>query len=338
MSDTRKDFLAGFQAGGQALSKLRVQTNYLTPSGRIDVYSVAANLDIPVMFRGLDGLLGAYLPTPIPGILISTNRPHSVQRLTCAHELGHFWLKHGESLDDDSTIGSSYAHPSAVKSMELQADAFAFSFLMPRWLVISHVGKLAKAGLNLPEPEATYQLSLRLGCSYAATVNTLEGYNFISRPNARKLRAIEPRTIKQRIAGNIVVPDWHRDVWLIPSLDEENFIDAAPGDLIVSRIPEPTTAGYVTNLNNVDHRFTVVNNRLLDVPNSGDFFGGFPTREIAASCAYTGINTLRLVQARPWEPADRAQVVAQIDVRVRGTSTGLSDEERHHHLQAVAQG
>ena len=54
-----------------------------------------------VPFRGL---LGAYLSDPAPGVLVTTQRPMSIQRFTAAHEFGHFSLRHQPSLDDESIL------------------------------------------------------------------------------------------------------------------------------------------------------------------------------------------------------------------------------------------
>ena len=96
---------------------------------------------MPLLLRPLDGLLGAYLNAPSQGILVTTQRPMSIQRFTAAHELGHCHLNHQPSLDDEASIlrrmpanfdpGHDY--------QELEADAFAVAFLMPKWLLAIEV-------------------------------------------------------------------------------------------------------------------------------------------------------------------------------------------------------
>ena len=54
--------------------------------------------DVPVIFRPLKGLLGAFLDNPAPGIIVTTQRPLPVQRFTAAHELGHATLGHQTSM------------------------------------------------------------------------------------------------------------------------------------------------------------------------------------------------------------------------------------------------
>ena len=71
--------------------------------------------------------LPARKATP-PGIVLNADRSRSsLQRYTCAHELGHHVLGHASHLDEAE-------HPSPVigqRATELAAQAFAGAFLMP---------------------------------------------------------------------------------------------------------------------------------------------------------------------------------------------------------------
>ena len=72
--------------------------------GNVDVFGAIHAIDLPLLLRPLQGLLGAYLRDPAPGVLVTTQRPMSIQRFTAAHELGHFSLRHDPSLDDESIL------------------------------------------------------------------------------------------------------------------------------------------------------------------------------------------------------------------------------------------
>ncbi len=343
MANPRTDILAGFQAAEKFHRKFDSRNRYVRPGGRIDIFQMAVDNNVPVMFRELDGLLGAYLPAPSPGILITTKRQKSVQRFTCAHEFGHFWLNHEQSFDDESMIGFAYSNSSGGKSIERQADAFAFSCLMPRWLVVENIRRLAKAGLSLPSPNAVYQLSLRLGCSYSATLLTLENYRILSVADANKLKLVKPRDIKIALVGNTQVDDWHRDVWLITEGDEDAVVDAAEGDLFVTHVQEASTAGYITNTDNlVAAGFTLLNERILveggencsdPIDPSTGIVGSFPTHETILKSDSVGAKQLQLRQGRPWEPPEDAQTVLDITVDVQSPAEGLSRQERQSLLR-----
>lgn len=117
--------------------QLGSQTAMVAQRGSIDVFDTICSLDIALLLRPLNGLLGAYLREPTPGILITTQRPLSIQRFTAAHELGHFYLDHKPSLDDENVLRRSPFQNGGLPDLqELEANTFAAAFLMPRWLVM----------------------------------------------------------------------------------------------------------------------------------------------------------------------------------------------------------
>src|SRR5690348_520224 len=96
-----------------------------TGSGRIDVFGAISKLGATLMFQKLDKLLGAYVPADEPGILITTQRTLPVQRFTGAHELGHLYMRHEPSLDDESILRRAPFSPNpTLNSQEREADAF----------------------------------------------------------------------------------------------------------------------------------------------------------------------------------------------------------------------
>ena len=57
----------------------------------VDVFGAADKLGAVLLFRRLNGLLGVYFAeplSPVPGIMVSTERDLHVQRFTAAHEIG----------------------------------------------------------------------------------------------------------------------------------------------------------------------------------------------------------------------------------------------------------
>lgn len=74
--------------------RLGSKTAMVARLGGIDVFETISSLDIALLLRPLKGLLGVYFRKPKPGILITTQRPLSIQRFTAAHELGHYYLEH----------------------------------------------------------------------------------------------------------------------------------------------------------------------------------------------------------------------------------------------------
>ena len=164
-------------------SEARVQRE----GGNIDVFDVVARLRVPLLLRPLQGLLGVFLREPTPGILVTTERPLSVQRFTGAHELGHFELNHRPSFDDETILRRSPLVSRPDDDLqEVEADAFAIGFLIPRWLVALHCERQGWSTTELRRADIIYQLSLRIGASYEATCWTLVRYKLLTMDLARR--------------------------------------------------------------------------------------------------------------------------------------------------------
>jgi Zn-dependent peptidase ImmA (M78 family) len=149
-TDYRSAVRAGTMAAARLHLQLRLRQKIEADCGNVDVFAAIHALDLPLLVRPLQGLLGAYLSDPEPGVLITTQRPMSIQRFTAAHELGHFRLKHQPSLDNENILRRMplQAQPSD-DFQEVEANAFAVEFIMPRWLVARHA---ARQGWSVADP------------------------------------------------------------------------------------------------------------------------------------------------------------------------------------------
>src|SRR5580704_7944833 len=95
---------AGTLAAARLHQRLDLRPQIESRGGNVDVFGAIHTVGLPLILRPLDKLLGAYLSDPEPGVLVTTQRPMSIQRFTAAHELGHFSLRHQPSLDDESIL------------------------------------------------------------------------------------------------------------------------------------------------------------------------------------------------------------------------------------------
>ena len=183
MVDARGAILTGVKAVHTLHRDLGArETLERNAGGRIDVFGAIAKLGATLMFQPLDQLLGAYVPGEEPGILITTKRPLPVQRFTAAHELAHLYLAHEPSLDDNGVLDRApFSTSSRYERQEIEANAFASMFLAPDWLLALIVQRQGWAPEDLAKPDIAYQLSLRLGTSYAATCHVLQRLKAISR-------------------------------------------------------------------------------------------------------------------------------------------------------------
>ena len=166
--------------------------------GRINVFEMLVHRDVPVMFRPLKGLLGAFLDNPAPGVLVTTQRQLPVQRFTAAHELGHATLGHETSLDLEDTLARSpFVEGASYDLREIQANAFASQLLAPSWLIVKHMQRQGWMRDRMTDPAVVYQLSLRLGTSYSATCHALTRHRVISKTNCNMLIQVQPKAVKQ---------------------------------------------------------------------------------------------------------------------------------------------
>lgn len=231
---------------------LEVRERIMVTHERVDVFDALAWLDVQVVFKPLDGLLGAYIRGDHPGVMISTRRPLSVQRFTAAHELGHAVMKHEPSLDSPNVLrraamGYKSRTPMGFASylQEIEADAFAGAFLLPNWLITHHANKHGWTRSDLAKEDIIYQLSLRCGASYQATVWALERNGIISAGARSLLLDTEPKYLKQRVGHVRGAAETKCDAWVLNEGDDKADIAINVGDTVTVDLKQQAGAGYL---------------------------------------------------------------------------------------------
>ena len=160
-----------------------------SPSGArtsFDIIGAVAARNIPLLFRPLDKLWGAFITVNDEerGIIVTTKLGLPVQRFTLAHELGHLLLGHQTSLD--KTIGFAGRNaPASRPPQEAAADTFASELLAPKRLLLASAKRQGWTRDKLHEPGNIYQLSLRLGISYQAACWALVTSDVLTRQRSR---------------------------------------------------------------------------------------------------------------------------------------------------------
>jgi Zn-dependent peptidase ImmA (M78 family) len=321
-------------AAARLHQQLHLRPQIETGGGNIDVFTAINALDLPLLVRPLQGLLGAYLSEPGPGVLVTTQRPMSIQRFTAAHELGHFRLNHRPSLDDDSILRRMplQAQPTG-DFQEVEADAFAVEFMMPRWLVAWHA---AHQGWTVPDfrrPSIVYQLSLRIGASYEATCWTLARHSLIQATQARELLQTQPRDVKVALLEAYRPQDYRGDVWLLTERDAGARIDGSRNDLFVLRLEEHSGGGYLWDIDQLkESGFAVVRDDLQAI--DADGVGSPVIRRVTATPPDTYRGRLAIDERRPWDP-DPPLATLAVNVDLTGPEQeGLSRAERRRLLEA----
>lgn len=324
---------------GRLHRDLGIQSRVVHGSGRVDVYDAIAKLNVPLFFTKLDGLLGVYLREPSPGVLVTTERRSNVQRFTAAHELGHHYLGHNPSLDGEEILRRSpFEGRDGDDPQEVEAEAFAAVFLLPRWLLDWHFDRQNWTDSDLLDPIRIYQLALRVGTSFKATVWTLHRYDVFDRATAQAMAKLKLKDIKQSILRDYRPTDYRRDVWLITDRDKDLRVEGSPGDLIVVRLPEHSGSGYLwsTETSNGE-AFTVVADGREQCDDDEDGIGGHTHRRITTAARDERIcGEFRLSEKRPWAPQRPLNEFAlQYDL-IGASRQGWYEPQRVAHLRRAA--
>jgi Zn-dependent peptidase ImmA (M78 family) len=336
MVDSRAAILTGAKAAHTLHRDLGIRDQIeRSGGGRVDVFGAIAKLGATLMFQPLDNLLGAYLPSDELGVLITTKRPLPVQRFTGAHELGHLYMRHEPSLDDENILRRApFSTAGRVNRQEREADAFASMFLSPAWLLALMLQRQRWPARNLSDPLYVYQASLRLGTSYRATCYALERHKVINRSQRERLIDIEPKSIKQRVLEGYEPPDWRSDVWLLTRRDEGTLIEGGRNDLFVVRLRENSGAGYLWNFDQLrDAGFVLVDDEREG--GNAEAIGGVLTRKVTARSEDRVQGEVILQEARPWmaeEPLH--EFLLRYDLR-GPESPGMWEPELRRVLQAA---
>jgi Zn-dependent peptidase ImmA (M78 family) len=326
--------------GSMAASRLHVQLGTQEAmrehGGSVDVFAATLGLSLPLILKPLDGLLGAYIPEPTAGLLVTTARPLSVQRFTTAHELGHFRLDHLPSLDDESIL-RRMAMPTLAAGpnmQEVEADSFAVAFLMPRWLITWHCQRQGWLARDLARPGIAYQLALRLGTSYEAASWTLQRYDLISAAEGNALRDVPPRQTKVELLREHRPSDYRGDVWLLTERDAGTRIDGSRNDHFVLRLNEHSGGGYLWNIDQLrSSGFAIIRDGRETDDHEG--VGGPVTRSVTAAPEQAQRGEISLVESRPWQPS---QPITNLRFEYDFTGPeeeGFSRAERRHQLEAA---
>ena len=148
-----------------ALKTVQVANGILESSGamerikqdgytRVDPFKIAAREDVSVLLKPLDQLYGAFVRDQRSGILVNSARSAGLIHMTCAHELGHYFMGH------DSAVDETLDYPGNADYREQEAETFGYHLLVPRPLLTIICKRKGWNLASLSNPIIIYQLSL----------------------------------------------------------------------------------------------------------------------------------------------------------------------------------
>lgn len=224
------------------MAAARLHKRLGTPLDRpVDVFLVAQRLGLWLASQPLDRAYGFYLKQgEAAGVVVNSGHPESLQRFTCAHEIGHHILEHESHTDLAETINSF----DQANIQELQAQTFAAALLMPLPLVEQTLRKIV-GSRHLTSAEEVYLFSRDIGVSYTAAVWHLAELNKLSRSLAPRLAKIAPSVIKDQLRGSGAISDSRADVWFFDG-DRARIADiqCRVDDEVHIHIGEDLSTGY----------------------------------------------------------------------------------------------
>jgi Zn-dependent peptidase ImmA (M78 family)/predicted secreted protein len=324
----RDILLDAISEAGRLHREMQSQQLVETRGGGVDVFGAILQLSVPLVFRPLDKLLGAFVPRPSAGIIVTTQRSLAVQRFTASHELGHFILGHAGSLDDDSILNRSPFGAARYNNVEAAADAFAASFLMPKWLFEVHAVRQGWNANTFVDSRVVYQLSLRAGASYEATCRALQRYNVISSGQLEKHLSTTPKEIKKSLLTDHHMDKWYPDVWVLTERDQGALIQGGPNDIFLVHLKENSGAGYLWNTDQLQEAgFTVVSDERL-IRDDSETVGGAVDRVLVAASQFEAAGTLDLIEARPWDESSENAHHFTLLYELLGKENGMPRAQR----------
>ncbi|MEM7668194.1 MAG: ImmA/IrrE family metallo-endopeptidase [Pseudomonadota bacterium] len=326
----------GAMAAGRLHRRFGLRERLEASGGSVNVFSLISQLDLPLMLRPLDGLLGAYFNVPTKGILVTTQRRLSIQRFTAAHELGHCELDHQISLDNEDSMlrRMPASFRPAIDQQEVEADGFATALLMPKWLLAIHMKRQGWTQTDLRRPSVVYQFSLRLGVSYEALCWTMVRLRMLQQKDARALLQVPRRDLKQALLAEYRPQDYRGDVWLLTERDAGGLVDGSRNDLFVLKLTEHSNGGYLWNIDELRASgFVIVQNSVeaADQRSVGD-----PGLRRVTACPPDEFRgRMVLEETRPWDVSQRLTRL-ELEMDMSGPEEeGLSRAERRRRLEAA---
>lgn len=302
---------------------------------RIDPFQIASDSGVLVMLRPMEKLLGAFLGDETPGILVNADRPAGLIHMTCAHELGHFFMGHGSSADEKIYYGSNGA------LIEQEADQFGYNLLVPRKLIVKIMQRKQWKKKDLFRPGILYQLALRMGVSYEAAAWSLNRHNVMSVDEVRQMLRTTPVTIKKSLLGERLL-DARKEVWLLDSDDRTSILEPRPDDQLVVRLPSHASSGYLWAADSAEELkaegFQLEPLTVPSVPSADNSltFGGPSTMDYLLSggraddVAPVGVH---LFERAPWDASSLAINTYKSHAQFEILKNGLTSQARKQLLE-----
>ncbi len=186
----------------------------------VNPFDVSQSLGIDVWFMDTPSLEGMFTRSPDPRIILPSwnHRPFGRICFSCAHELGHAQLEHGNRIDeyiDDP--------PESKDPEEIAANVFASSLLMPRPAVLRAFEERGTTPVTAT-PIQLLTIAFELAVGLEALVKHMRwGLDLYDDAMLRQHLRLSPKQIRRSTFGvdapTVVIPV--DECWSAPSVNLE---------------------------------------------------------------------------------------------------------------------
>lgn len=319
--------LRGAEAAKLLHDRLDMRRQIEMTNGPIDVFNAIAALEIPLVFKPLSSALGLCLPEPLRGIIITSRRTKNIQRFTAAHELGHVELGHEGSIDHEILQRAPTVEDRFTDYNEVEAEAFASEFLLPRWLFAHHIRRQKwKTGNELRDPKIIYQLSLRLGASFEATCYGMLHHRILPKAVTDHLLSQKVKTIKAAVGEGREPPHPWADRWEVTQRDQNGALSGSQDDLLHFKLSEHASSGLRWDEAAFERLGLQVVADRSHFDREAKSYGGTAIRSIVVQPSRPLTSKLILHERREWAPSERDPFVCRLQLEAK--EQGMSTAER----------
>lgn len=328
---SRAESLRVTKAAAQVLDDFAVREAVLAGGfTRIDPIALAERAGVHVMCRPMHQLLGAFIREEQPGILLNTERSAGMIHMTCAHELGHYFLNHASTADERLDYGKG------ASKHEHEADQFAYMLVAPAWL-LAHVVRERDWAPYLGDPRTVYQLSLRLGLSYEATVWTLLRQRRIEASTANRLSGQKPIAIKRSLVPPELPLVAGQDVWILNRADRNCVLQPRAGDRVLLALPDHGSAGLLWQANDAEKAgYTLRPLPLESITHPEVLVGGVQQVLFEVEVgAPPGRVELEVQERKPWLAAAPAADEVKVATQFETIEKGLTRETKRRLIEGI---
>ncbi len=308
---------------------LDLEKRVIEAGGQVDIFESISELDIALIFKPLTSALGFCLPAPVRGIMVTTLRSLHIQRFTAAHELGHVVLGHSGSIDKEEILARDPFSRDTGDLQEIQAEAFAAEFLLPRWLYFHHAKTQGWTTGHLRNPDVVYQLSLRMGTSYSATCWGLAGHQILSRADADLLAHSKVAQLKKTAGKSFRPGNSWADVWRLTGKDSGLSVHGNPDDLVRFDLDEMVDGGYQWDFGELERAGYEVLADESSFSRDPLHYGAPAQRTVIARPLGPRVTHIRLQERQAGEDYTEEDLEFQMTLSLEGKEdSGLSRAER----------